>query len=503
MENCSVKRCTGRFTVALIALAVVAAALVGVPPILQAQQENPNAQEGIAALENLGDAFAKISEETSPAVVFISVEKNIQRRPRGGQFGPFPGDLFERFFGMPDPHGSPQGPRGMQPEEDEGSPVPFGQGSGFIVSADGYILTNHHVVGEADAVSVTLGDGREYDAELVGSDPLTEIAVLKIDASNLPYLKLGNSDNLRVGQWVLAIGSPFGLSHSVTAGIVSATGRGSVGIQLEYADFIQTDAAINPGNSGGPLINLHGEVIGMNTAILSRSGGNLGIGFAIPVNMIQYIKDQIIGGDGISRGFLGIEIQNLSPQLAEYFGLGSSQGVLIVRVEEDSPADRAGLEANDVIVEYNGHSVDESGAFRSRVATTAPGESVSIVVQRDGERVEKTVVIGTLSADMRTLRGPEGSSKVELGLAVQNLTDDIAARFGYETESGVVVTAVEPGSAAARAGMRPGMLIQEVNGTKVRNAGEFKKALESSEKNIVLFRVRFEDGSGLIAVEQK
>jgi len=292
-----------------------------------------------------------------------------------------------------------------------------------------------------------------------------------------------------VGEWVIAIGNPFGLTHTVTSGIVSAKGRGNVGI-VDYADFIQTDAAINPGNSGGPLLNLRGEVIGMNTAILSRTGGSLGIGFAIPVNMIKYVESQLRDTGSVERGYLGVSIQDLSSDLAQSFGVEENRGVLVGDVQPDSPAAKAGLKRGDIIIEYDGFPVQEIGSFRSRVATTSPGKRVTMVILRDGKRQTITAVVGTLSSE--EAGAPATSSKpgerTELGLTVQNLTDDLAQRYGYEGDYGVIITEVAPGSAAAMAGITPGMLVQEVNRKRINNTRDFDAAIRESKtaKTILL-----------------
>jgi serine protease Do len=464
-------------------------------------------EASISLLNQLSDAFAQIAEEASPAVVFIQVEKQVSVRGIDPRMGPqgWPFDFFDRFFG---PGGIPGMPTPQSPGPDRPGPqdriVPYGQGTGFILSADGYIVTNHHVVGEADRVKVTLADGREFDAEIAGTDPQTEVALIKIDTTDLPYLPLGNSDSLRVGEWVLAIGSPFGLNHSVTAGIVSARGRGNLQI-VDYADFIQTDAAINPGNSGGPLLNLAGEVVGMNTAILSRSGGNVGIGFAIPINMVKYIEGQLKQDGTVRRGFLGVGIQNLTSDIAQWFDLPNGRGALVTEVTPDSPADRAGLKPDDVIVEFDGKPVEDVGSFRSRVATTAPGSKVDIDVLRKGNRLTKRVEIGTLDEDMQMARrGDEVKTPSEIGITVQNLSDEIAERLGYEGQNGVVVSGVERGSAVEAAGIQPGVLIQEVNRKPVKNVQDFTKALkDSAGQRSTLLRLRDGEMSRYVAIELK
>jgi serine protease Do len=303
-------------------------------------------------------------------------------------------------------------------------------------------------------------------------------------------LPLGDSDRVRAGEWVLAVGSPFGLSGTVTSGIVSATGRNNMGIN-DYEDFIQTDAAINPGNSGGPLVNLHGQVIGINTAIFSRSGGYQGIGFAIPVNMAHDVCDQLIASGSVTRGYLGILIQPLTEELAKSFGLDNQEGVLIGDVTDGSPADKAGLQAGDVIVQFDGKDVAQVGTFRNLVAYTDPGSDVSVTVLRDGKRERITVEIGKLdSADEPAMAGESGPLP-ELGLSVQPLTDDVAQQLGYDAESGVVVTGVQPGSQAAEAGLKPGTLIKEVNRQPVGSVREFRDALaKNQDRGSVLLRVR-------------
>jgi len=341
----------------------------------------------IDTLRQMGKAFAEISEKASPAVVGITAKQIVAQEystmpdwPFGDQFDD---DFFKRFFGRPSPHRrSPQ-----RKYHRYNRPV---QGSGFIVSPDGYIITNNHLVGEAEDIEVKLADGRKFEAKVIGSDPDTEVAVIKIDANNLSILKLADSDAIEVGEWVLAIGNPFGLSHTVTAGIVSAKGRS--GFRLaEYEDFIQTDAAINPGNSGGPLINLDGKAVGINTAIIGSigsigAGGNIGIGFAIPINMAKFIYNQLIEGEKVVYGALGIIIRDLDSDLAESLGLEDTKGIAITEVIEGSAAEKAGMKRYDVVVKFNGEEVEKVNEFRNRVAMLKPGTKVKIVVVRNGKR---------------------------------------------------------------------------------------------------------------------
>ena len=429
---------------------------------------------GIESLKKTGKAFATVAKKVSPSVVFIKVEKIVDGQPVVKSSAPFRGqnplgdELLKHFFG-----GSLY-PRAPQQQR------LLGQGSGFILSEDGYILTNNHVVGGAEKITVRLEDGQEYRAETIGTDPHSDIAVIKIDAEKLPALDLGDSDKLEVGEWVLAIGNPFGLSHTLTAGIVSAKGRSSLGL-ADYENFIQTDAAINPGNSGGPLINLDGKVVGMNTAIFTRNGGYMGIGFAIPINMVKAIKDQLIKTGGVARGYLGIIIQDLTPGLAGSFGLDDLKGILIAQVTKDSPAEKSGLKQGDVILEFGGKPVKDVGAFRNRVSLKVSGSKEKITILRDGKLQILNVTIGKLP-DQGLVSDNRSHILTELGLTVQNLTQALADQLGYQGEKGVVVKQVSPGTIAQLAGLKPGILIQEINRKQVQNIDEFKQAIIQNEK---------------------
>ena len=439
--------------------------------------------QGIENLRETGKAFASVARQASPAVAFIQVEKTVDQQPSVQFFSPFGDDFFNRFFGIPSPeeqHRYHQKPRQQRM---------VGQGSGFIISKDGYILTNNHVVGNADKVTVKLLDGREFTAKTIGTDPHSDVAVIKIDATDLPMLEIGDSDAIEVGEWVVAIGNPFGLSHTLTVGVVSAKGRSSVGI-TDYENFIQTDAAINPGNSGGPLVDLDGRVVGMNTAIFSRSGGYMGIGFAIPINMAKAIKDQLIQTGSVTRGYLGIVIQDLTADLAKSFGIKEHKGILVAKVSEDSPAEKGGLKQGDVIVEFSNKPVDKVGSFRNLVALTAPGSKEKMVVLRNGKPKTLSITIGKLpEGELASASTPHTVEK--LGLSVQTLTPELAQQFDLEDEKGVVVTHVAPGSIAAQADIRPGAVIQEVNRRPVNTTEEFKKALANPlETGSVLLLVK-------------
>jgi len=443
----------------------------------------------IDTLRQIGKIFTKIAGKTSPAVVGIKAEKTITYYPTipdwpfSDPFDPFEDDFFDRFFRR-------RSPRERSPERKYQQ---VAQGSGFIISPDGYILTSNHLVGEADKVIVKLRDKSEVEAVVKGRDPDSDVAVIKIERKDLAYLELADSDALEVGEWVLAIGNPFGLSHTVTAGIVSAKGRSGFRLAT-YEDFIQTDAAINPGNSGGPLLNLDGKVVGINTFIISRSGGNMGIGFAIPINMAKAISKELIDTGKVVRGFLGVvNPETVTPEMAAALGLEDTKGVLIPHVIEDSAAEKAGLKHNDIIVELNDQPLEKASELLNRVAALRPGTKVKMVVIRDGKRKTLTVKLGERPPRAEIDGAPPDVLK-QLGLTVKNLTDDLAQRLGYEGLTGVVVTRVEPGSQAARKGITAGMLIMEVNQTQVKNTKEFNKAIEKArEKGSVLLLIRDED----------
>jgi len=447
-------------------------------------------KESLNLLRQMGKALAKIAEKTSPAVVSLEAQKTVVQEyptfedlPFGEPFDPFGNDFWDFFYRRSPRQRSPRTPR--TPERKPS--VTTAKGSGFIISSDGYILTNNHLAGEAEKINVELGDGRKFTAKLIGADPETDVAVVKIEADKLPYLELADSDALEVGEWVLAIGNPLGLSHTVTAGIVSAKGRSGFRLAT-YENFIQTDAAINFGNSGGPLVNLDGKVVGINTAIVGP-GGNIGIGFAIPINMAKNIAEQLMKGGGIERGYLGVLPQDLEPEMAEAFGLKDTKGVLIPEVSEGSAAAKADLKHNDIILELNGEPVESADAFRSKIAMFKPGTEVKLTIWRDGKR--KTI---TVTLDKRPpLEELAGTTKAaeDLGFTVSDLTDELASRYSYKGQSGVVVTEVEQGSQADGVGIEAGSLIKEVNQTEVHNTKEFNEAVEKArEKGMILLLVK-------------
>jgi len=344
------------------------------------------------------------------------------------------------------------------------------------------------VVGDADVITVKVNDGREFTAKRIGSDEKSDVAVIKIDGENLPTLPLGDSVALEVGEWVIAIGNPFGLAETLTFGIVSAKGRSAVGIN-DYEDFIQTDAAINPGNSGGPLINLEGEAIGINTAIFSSSGGSVGIGFAIPINMARNIKDQLVKDGKVTRGQLDVIIGELTKDLADYFGADSTKGVLVSDILKDSPAEKAGIEAGDIILKIDGRDVQGTGQLWNTVAMVAPGTKVQLLVYRDGKEKKVTVSIGELSDTVANKEAPELPKK--LGLTVQDLTKDMRQYYDLGPDEGVVVSDVDSDSRAFMAGIRPGTIILSVNQKKVGSMKEFGEALQASvETKKVLLSIK-------------
>lgn len=432
-------------------------------------------------------SFAPIVKKVSASVVRVfTVIKGKQTAAPEMFDHPF----FRRFFG------EEYGGRGNRLY----TPPQRGVGSGVVISKDGYILTNNHVVDNADEVKVALLDGRELNAKVVGKDPKSDIAVVKVDATDLPVVEMTNSDNLEVGDVVLAIGNPFGIGQTVTMGIVSATGRATLG--LDYEDFIQTDAAINPGNSGGALVDTQGRLVGINTAILSRSGGNQGIGFAIPSNLARDVMQSLIEHGKVTRGYLGVMIQDLTPRLAKQFK--ADKGVLLGDVLPDGPAAKAGLQGGDVVLEFDGKPVSESRRFKLEVARTPPGKSVPVKIVRDGSTK-------TLQVTLRELPGSEGLAQSGdngapgerlKGVTVSDLDRQVRRELNIPDHvEGALITDVQPGSAAADAGLQAGDVILEINRKPVRNAEEAVKLTEGGDKSTLL-RVWSKNGSRYIVVDE-
>jgi serine protease Do len=452
--------------VALLLIPVILSS--GLVPPASKESACPCKESCACALKVLSKGFTSVAKSASPAVVFIKVEIAPETDGFGYPESPFGDDFMQRFFGAP--YGKPQQP---QPQ--------MGQGSGFLVSADGYIMTNAHVVKGADKIEVTLHDGEVQQATLVGADPSTDLAVIKIEkieGKDFPFLKLGDSEILDVGEWVIAIGSPFQLQASLTVGVVSAKGRQGLNI-TDLEDFIQTDAAINPGNSGGPLLDLNGNVIGINTAIVSRTGGYMGIGFAIPSNMAKNVMEQLIAKGSVTRGYLGITLQPIDKDIAAGFNLSKVEGVLIAGVEKDSPAEKAGLQQGDIILEYDGKPIKSAQSFRYDISMLLPGQKVQLKVNRKGKILTIPVLLG--SASDKT--APAVVSQ-KLGIEIENLNPDLARQLGYTAgEEGVVISKVKPGSPAAIAGLRPGFLIQAVNHKKISNTQEYEEVLSDTSQN--------------------
>jgi serine protease Do len=444
-----------------------------------------HAANGVANLPDLAD----LAEKTGPAVVNIRTTE----RTRGGQS--MPGgmedeemqEFFRRFFGVPVPKQQQpdRSPRGRRPNpQQQEEEVPRGVGSGFIISPDGFVLTNAHVVEGADEVYVTLTDKREFKAKIIGVDKRTDVAVVKIEGSNLPRLAVGDPNKMRVGEWVIAIGSPFGLENTVTAGIISAKARDTG----DYLPLIQTDVAVNPGNSGGPLINMRGEVIGINSQIYSRSGGYMGISFAVPIDEAVRVADQLRTTGRVTRGRIGVQIGEVTKEVAESLGLARAQGALIQRVEPGGPAEKGGLEAGDIILKYNGTSIEKSSDLPRLVGATKPGTKVTLNVWRKGANRDIPLTITELEQE-KTAKKEERKPKADqpantLGLVVSNLTD--AQKKELKVDGGVVVDTSE--GSAARAGLRPGDIILRLNNNDVKDAAQFAMLVSKIEpkKNVVV-----------------
>jgi len=439
----------------------------------------------ITALEGRPPSFATIAKRTMPAVVNISTTS--QRSGRGGSNDPIE-EFFNRFFGESTPKENSQ--RSL--------------GSGILISKDGEILTNYHVIRNADTIKAKLADQTEYEGRMVGKDDRTDLALIKIRRSggNMPFARLGSSSQLEVGDWVMAIGNPFGLEHTVTAGIVSAKGR-VIGAG-PYDNFIQTDASINPGNSGGPLINALGEVVGVNSAIFSQSGGNIGIGFAIPIDLAKKVVEQLRKNGRVIRGWLGIRAQDVSPQLASSLGLTrSGEMSLVTEVADNSPAAEAGVKIGDIIVEYNGKSVPRSQDFPLLVADTLPGQKATLKIIRDKREQTVPVKIGELPDDSDTGQ-PTEARDPEVGVRVQRITPEAARRLGLSSTKGVLVMEVQPGSPADQVGLEPADVIREVNQRPVNNVRDFELAVRQGRRgDRILLLVQRGDNAVFFAVKRK
>jgi serine protease Do len=441
-------------------------------------------------------SFAPVVKKVTPAVVKVDVRTKGGSVPLPDGFGS--GDPFWRhFFG--DQFGR------QMPNRQFRSPPQHGMGSGVIVTKDGYILTNNHVVDNAHDVKVTLQDGREFTAKVIGRDPKSDVAVIKVDAKDLPVVAMADSDKVEVGDVVLAVGNPFGVGQTVTTGIVSATGRGNLGIE-DYEDFIQTDAAINPGNSGGALVDVEGRLIGINTAIFSRSGGNQGIGFAIPSDLARNVMDSLIQYGHVTRGYLGVMIQDVTPALAKEFELKENTGALIGEVVPKGPADDAGLKNGDVVVDYNGKKVTDSRHLKLAVGETKPGTTVPMKVLRDGSTKTIQVTVQQLPGSEQLAQNKSGNSTDNgtlNGVTVSDLDQQARQELKIpENVKGAVITEVQPDSPAAEAGLKQGDVIVEINRHPVKTADEAVRMTENPKDKVTLLRIWSNGGSHYVVVDE-
>ncbi len=474
---------SSRLITRAVAAAVSSALLFGNAGVATAGPEAPTGvpEDAARVLNLMSDAFANVSETVKPFVVSITTETDVERDISG--FHNLPG--LQEFFGDRFRNRSDEAYRQR------------GLGSGVIVSSDGFILTNNHVAGEADELKVRLSSGRVYEATLVGADAASDLAVIKIEPDeDLPSAIIGDSDRLRVGEWVIAVGSPFHLEHSVTAGIVSAKGR-STRVVTEYEDFIQTDCAINPGNSGGPLVNLDGEVVGINTAIATRSGGYQGIGFAIPANMARSIMNDLMSEGRVIRGWLGVMIQDLDQDMAESIGLDRPMGAIIREVSNDGAARAAGLTSGDVIVKFDGETIRDTNHLRNRVALTRPGTEVEVVVSRDG--AERTFWVTLMErselAQQDFPSTDRGAWSDPFGASVMELTDDVARELDTTLgDGGLVIESVERGSVAEDKQLQPGDIIRQMGREPISSASEYRERVDSLDSGDTVLLLVERDG---------
>lgn len=439
-------------------------------------------------LEQTSKAFTEISKKAMPAVVFIKAQYD-DSQETDNTFDYFNDEFFKHFFGNPR--------KGFKNQP----PIPqVSQGSGFLISSNGNILTNNHVIKDATKIAVIMNDGKEFEAKLIGADPRTDLAIIKIDGKNLPFLTFGNSEKLEIGEWVIAIGNPFALQSSLTVGVLSAKNRQNLRI-TDYEDFLQTDAAINPGNSGGPLLNIKSEVIGINTAIVSQSGGYMGIGFAIPSNIAKHIVDQIIDNGSVKRGYLGVFLQEIDKEMAEAFNLEKSEGVLVSDVIKDSPAEKSGLKQGDIIVEYNGVPIKTLCTFRNDISLLEPGATLALKVLRDGKKENIKVILGTYPDEVQIVKQ---ANQIGIDVSeVKDISQDILSKWGHSLNSeGLIITSVKRGSPADKVGIKPGMLLIQVNQKKVKSLKDFQEVTKSLEKKQpVLLLLRFQNMTRFVTIK--
>jgi serine protease Do len=444
-------------------------------------QEVKISKGSIDALTKMNDALAELAAASKPAVVNITSQQTLRMQPFANPF--FDDPFFRDFFG-----GSLR--NSNKPRQYKQT----GLGSGVIVEKNGYIITNNHVIENSEEIMVRLSDKRQFKGKVIGLDPKTDLAVIKINADNLPVLNLGDSDKLKVGEMVLAIGNPFGLSQTVTSGIVSAKGRADVGI-ADYEDFIQTDAAINPGNSGGALVNSRGELVGINTAIFSTSGGYQGVGFAIPSNMVKSVMESLIKRGKVTRGWLGVTIQQVTPEIAKQFGIKNNKGALVSDVVEDGPAKKAGIQQGDVIMELEGKEINDTGQLRNAVANIALGKEVAVKIIRDGKEKILKVVISEMPSNVSAMMG-ETSQQLK-GVQVQNLSPDVRKMLNIpDRVQGVIITDVAEGSPADGI-LAANDVIRGINRKKIDNIKDYNDAMKSNKANESLLLLIYRNGASI------